>query len=89
MIAIGIRHLKNRLSFYLKQVARGRAVQVTERGRNVALIIPIPQDAHEAALWELTAVGRLAWAGGKPQGARRPAAVHGPSVARAVIEDRR
>ncbi len=89
MIAIGIRHLKNRLSFYLKQVERGRAVQVTERGRKVALIIPIPQDAHAAALWELTTVGRAAWAGGKPQGARRPVAVKGPSVARTVLDDRR
>jgi len=89
MIAIGIRHLKNRLSFYLKQVERGRAVQVTERGRKVALIIPIPQDAQEAALWELTTAGRVAWAGGKPRGARRPIAVRGPSVARAVLEDRR
>lgn len=89
MIAIGIRNLKNRLSFYLKQVERGRAVQVTERGRKVALIIPIPQDATETALWELTTVGRIAWAGGKPQGARRPVVMKGPSVARAVIEDRR
>lgn len=89
MIAVGIRHLKNRLSFYLKQVERGRAVQVTERGRKVALIIPIPQDASETALWELTTIGRAAWAGGKPQGARYPTVVKGPSVARAVIEDRR
>ncbi len=89
MIAIGIRHLKNRLSFYLKQVERGRAVQVTERGRKVALIIPIPQDASEATLWELATSGRAAWAGGKPQGARRPIVVKGPSVAHAVIEDRR
>ena len=89
MIAIGIRHLKNRLSFYLKQVERGRAVQVTERGRKVALIIPIPQDVHAAALWELTTTGRAAWAGGKPSGVRRPVVVKGSSVARAVIEDRR
>lgn len=89
MIAIGIRHLKNRLSFYLKQVERGQAVQVTERGRKVALIIPIPQDTSAAGLWELTAAGRVAWAGGKPRGARRPITVRGPSVARAVLEDRR
>ena len=89
MIAIGIRHLKNRLSFYLKHVERGRAVQVTERGRKVALIIPIPQDASAAGLWELTTAGRVAWAGGKPHGARRPITVHGPSVARAVLDDRR
>ena len=80
MITIGIRHLKNRLSFYLKQV---------ERGRKVALIIPIPQDASAAGLWELTTAGRVAWAGGKPHGARRPIKVHGPSVARAVLDDRR
>lgn len=89
MIAIGIRNLKNRLSFYLRQVERGCAVQITERGRKVALIVPIPQDAGEAALWDLTTSGQVAWAGGKPRGAKHPTAVKGQSVARAVLEDRR
>lgn len=89
MVAVGVRKLKNRLSFYLTQVKRGRALQVTERGHKIALIIPIPKAGDEATLWDLAKAGRLAWAGGKPQGARCPVVVKGPSVARAVLEDRR
>ena len=89
MVAIGVRKLKNRLSFYLNQVKRGRALQVTDRGQKIALIIPMPETREEAALWELAKAGRLAWAGGKPAGARRPIAIRGPSVAQAVLEDRR
>lgn len=89
MVAIGVRKLKNRLSFYLNQVKRGRALQVTDRGQKIALIIPMPQTSDEATLWELAKAGRLAWAGGKPAGAPRPLAIRGPSVAQAVIEDRR
>lgn len=89
MPTIGIRTLKNRLSYYLAQVKRGRTVQVTDRGHEVALIIPLPHDAEQQALWRLVRSGQASWVGGKPQGARRRITITGPSVAAAVIEDRR
>jgi hypothetical protein len=33
--------------------------------------------------------GIVRWSGGKPRGAPRPPRIKGPTVARAVIEDRR
>ena len=89
MGAVGIRDLKNRLSYYLGQVKNGRAIHVSERGHEIALILPAPQDPEEEALWRLVREGRAAWSGGTPKGARRRVPIKGPSVAQAVTEDRR
>ena len=40
MITVGIRELRNRLSLYLKQVAEGQQIKVTNRGEVIALLIP-------------------------------------------------
>ena len=89
MAAVGVRELKNRLSQYLKQVRAGEPLVVTERGTPIAVISSphTPQvDRHiEAMLRE----GRARWSGGKPRGSKRPPKIKGPSVAQAVIEDRR
>ena len=55
MITIGIRELRQRASKYIALVRRGDTVQVTDRGRPVALLVPIPQDV----LGRLSAAGRL------------------------------
>lgn len=89
MRAIGIRELKNRLSYYLAQVKHGRTIHVSERGHQIAIIIPLPIDPDQGALGKLLQSGRASWAGGKPRGATRRMVIKGPSVARAVIEDRR
>lgn len=56
MISIGIRELRQRASRYLAVVRRGGTVQVTDRGRPVALLVPIP---HGGAIERLSAQGRL------------------------------
>lgn len=89
MTAIGIRNLKNRLSYYLGQVKKGRTIRVSERGREIALIVPTPNDPEEVTLWRLVRMGRASWSGGKPRGVLRRIKIKGPSVAQAVIEDRR
>ena len=88
MTTVAVRELKNRLSEYLRKVKAGERVVITERGRAVAMIsaAETPLDEGiEAMVRERTA----RWAGGKPRGARRPPRIKGPSVAKAVIEDRR
>ena len=89
MTAVGVRQLKNQLSRYLRRVRAGERLVVTERGRPVAVIssltVPIP-DRH---LERLLRQGVVRWGGGKPRGARRPPRIKGPTVAQAVIEDRR
>ena len=40
---VGVRELKQNASAVLKSVKAGEAVEVTERGRPVALIVPVPE----------------------------------------------
>jgi prevent-host-death family protein len=39
--AIGVRELRQRASEYLRQVEAGRTLEVTARGRPVALLVPV------------------------------------------------
>ena len=66
MIAVGIRQLKARLSAYMNQVRHGEEIVVTDRGREIALVIPISRERDTVK--RLMESGRAAWAGGKPAG---------------------
>ena len=43
MRSIGIRELRQQASRHLRDVERGETIEVTDRGRPVALLVPIPQ----------------------------------------------
>lgn len=43
MASIGIRELRQRASEVLRRVEAGETVEVTDRGRPVALLTPVPQ----------------------------------------------
>jgi hypothetical protein len=61
---------------------------VRERGKPVAVISSAVRPVDEGI--EAMVRERAArWGGGKPQGAKRPPRIKGPSVAQAVLEDRR
>lgn len=88
MTTVAIRELKNRLSEYLRKVKAGERLVVTERGRPIAVISTA--EARVAEGIETMVRERAArWGGGKPRGARRPPKIKGPSIADAVLEDRR
>jgi prevent-host-death family protein len=57
MERIGIRGLRQHASRYVERVKRGETVEVTERGRLVAMLVP-PQPAR-AARERLVAAGQL------------------------------
>jgi prevent-host-death family protein len=61
MKTIGARELKMRLGSYLRQVQEGTTIVVTERGRPVAELRPVPlgKGEEEARLDELAALGLL------------------------------
>lgn len=64
MRAIGIREMKSRFSEYLRLVAEGEVVLVTDRGRVVAQLAPppaagAPPVSEEAALRRLAAAGKV------------------------------
>lgn len=42
---VGVRELRQNLSVYLRRVARGESLQVTEHGRAVAMLSPLPATA--------------------------------------------
>jgi prevent-host-death family protein len=51
MVAVGVRELRQNLSRYLTQVREGESFAVTDRGREVARIVPSgPADSPIAAL---------------------------------------
>jgi prevent-host-death family protein len=62
MRAAGVREIKNKLSAYLRLVAEGDTVLVTDRGRVVAQLAPPPVHGPPA-LSEEEALRRLAAAG--------------------------
>ena len=63
MRAAGIREVKNKLSEYLRLVAAGETVLVTDHGRVVAQLAPPPVHGISPALTEEEALRRLAAAG--------------------------
>ena len=45
MDRIGVRELRQHASRYLDRVARGESLEVTDRGRPVARLVPVTSDA--------------------------------------------
>jgi prevent-host-death family protein len=90
---VGIRQLKAELSSHLRRVEQGQTIEVTDRGRVIATINPVESAERPPAItWAraMVAAGKARWAGGKPEGAAKPAPLVGAAtVADAIIEDRR
>jgi prevent-host-death family protein len=42
MVSVGVRELRQRASDLLRQVEAGETVEITDRGRPVALLTPLP-----------------------------------------------
>jgi prevent-host-death family protein len=69
MTSVGIRELRQRASELLRLVERGETVEITDRGRPVALLSPIPQGT---ALERMRAAGELDSATEDPDGLPEP-----------------
>lgn len=90
METIGIRILKENLSRYMKQVKSGETIIVTDRRKEIAVIMPFEKATNkEEKILQLIQRGMAFWSGGKPCGMRSRIASRGKSVSDAVIEDRR
>ncbi len=93
MSTVGVRELKNRLTRYLRRTKQGEEIVVTERGKPIAILMPItavPQTSSlEARLARLAAQGRLTLPTRRPLRRFRPVKVGGPPLSRVIIEDRR
>ena len=60
MERIGVRELRQHASRYLARVATGETIEVTDRGRPVALLVPVPEDRWQ----EMIAGGKVVAATG-------------------------
>ena len=56
MASIGLRELRQRASEYLRRVEAGQVVEITTRGRPVALLVPLRGASH---LQRLVREGRV------------------------------
>ncbi len=89
MISAGVKDLKNRLSYYLREVKRGEKIMITERDQVIATILPVERGEEDSKLLSLAKEGFATWKGGKPAGSHHPVRIRGKSVSEIVLEDRR
>jgi len=89
METIGIRELKENLSRYIKRVQTGERIIVTDRKKEIAIIMPLEKNAREEKIYQLIQRGMASWSGGKPEGMPDRIVSRGKSVSDAVIEGRR
>lgn len=86
MHSVGIRQLKAHLSTYIGYASRGEEVVVTDRGREVALLVPITMERR--AVLGLVAEEAASWSGGKPAGLAGEK-LAGEALAETVLAGRR
>jgi len=89
METVGIRELKENLSKYLRSVKSGDKIIVTDRKKEVAIIVPFGAETDEEKILQLTQRGITHWNGTNPIGMRSRIKSRGKSVSEAVLEDRR
>ena len=88
MAKVGVRELKNNLAYYISLVRKGQQVTVTNRGRDVACIIPVEEYETYGRLTDMVREGKAAWEGGKPA-IPKPVKAKGKPASSIVLEDRR
>lgn len=83
---VGVRELRQNLSVYLERLSTGTVFRVTDRGRAVALLIPIPE--HASAVERLVASGRATAAKHDLLSLARPRGRSTTNVSEALLSDR-
>ena len=92
MMSVGSRELKNRLGKYLGLVQQGQVIQITDRGKPIACILPGPEPVgfEGSTVARLLATGTLRLAKEPLRRRSKPTRMtSGKSVAALIREDRR
>lgn len=89
METIGIRKLKENLGHYMKKVRTGERIIITDRKKEIAVIMPLEKKDKVEKIYRLIQCGAASWHGGKPKGMPGRVVSRGRKVSDAVIEDRR
>jgi len=87
---LGLREANQHFSKAIRAVKVGQEVVLTERGKPIAVMKPLPEpDATERRVRQLEAAGLLKPAGVRaPLPARRPRRIRGKGLSETVREDR-
>ena len=85
MMSVGIKELKAKLSSYVDMVQKGDEIVVTERGKEVAIVIPFSPERRLVS--KLMKSGKATWSGGKPKG-MTGIHVRGASISDTILEER-
>lgn len=83
---VGVRELRQNLSVYLRRIRRGERLEVTDRGRPVALLVPLA--GNESPLAKLIAQGRASPPKGDLLELDPPAGEPSTAASEAVLADR-
>lgn len=83
---VGVRELRQNLSVYLRRIDRGERFEVTDRGKPVALLLPLPTAL--SPLERLIAEGRARPPKGNPLDLRPPAGEPATTLSEALLRDR-
>jgi antitoxin (DNA-binding transcriptional repressor) of toxin-antitoxin stability system len=83
---VGVRELRQNLSVYLARLSTGVTYRVTDRGKAVALLIPLPEQT--SVLERLVASGRASAPTGDLLDLPRLQGRRSAKVSNAVIDDR-
>ena len=88
--SVSVRDLKNRLSEHLRRVQAGHAVFVTDRGRRIAKLTPMPDEdlTLEERLAQLAEAGEIILPRGRGLRPGRAVRVRGRPVSETLLEDR-
>lgn len=93
MITVGSKEVKNRLGKYLRLVRSGETVEITDRGRPVARLLPASsaeERAHAEMIAALLGKGHVSIGNGRLFPRPKPAVVKpGKSAEEMIAEDRR
>ena len=89
MEIVGIRELKRNLSEYLRSVKAGKKVIITDRKKEIAVIVPFSKVDDQGKILQLVREGAADWSGDKPRGMSARIRSKGKTVSEAVVEDRR
>lgn len=79
---VGIRELRQNLSVYVRRLRTGERFEVTDRGRLVGFLVPVPE--HSTALERLVASGRAAATEGDLSELGAPLDTSEPSLSEAL-----
>ena len=82
MTSVGVRELRQRASALLRLVEHGETIEITDRGRPVALLTPLPQGSP---LERLRSAGEVEPASGDLDELEPPLPPRGPELPSAVL----